>query len=158
MSRNDRNQSRPAPRPAPESADPSPLYGLIFPRALRDLVFAKAVELFGHKPDERDQLVAADYRFLTLLEKVGIRMVSDAELAISDGTGRNQAYAPFWDFRDQVNDLVVVPSNRERQKKPRRDERPVRDERPTAPNGPTFADAKGGDKLLALVVQTEAAA
>ncbi|MBI2475424.1 hypothetical protein HYV69_03315 [Candidatus Uhrbacteria bacterium] len=85
------------------STDPSPLYGRVFEKNLRDKIYAKAVEVLGLEPARRDDFVGTEYYVLRLLEDLVKKMVKDAVKAIEEnGMGVNSAFASILDFKDMV--------------------------------------------------------
>ena len=132
------------------SSDPSPLYGRIFIKELRDKIYAKAVEVLGVEPARRDDFVGTEYYVLRLLDDLVAKMVKDAEKAITeDGIGVNSAFAPVLDFKDMVARESYFPiAKSEKPAPPKLTPKPAA----YAPVKPEFASTPIGEQVGPQVV------
>lgn len=85
------------------STDPSPLYGRIFDKALRDAIFATACKVLDLDEGDRDLYVGTEYYTTRCVEDVGKALVKKAISDIDNGMGEHLALAPLLDFKDMVN-------------------------------------------------------
>ena len=85
------------------SSDPSPLYGRIFDKALRDRIFATACKVLDLDESDRDLYVGTEYYTMRCIEDVGKALVKKATSDIDSGMGEHSALAPLLDFKDMVN-------------------------------------------------------
>jgi hypothetical protein len=130
------------------STDPSPLYGRIFERELRDKIFAKACEVLGLDPEKRDDYVGTEYYTMRCIEDVGKALLTKAIDNIEHGMGQNSALAPLLDFKDMVNTMSYFPKSKSEKPAPKLTPKPAA----SAPAKPALASTPIGEQVGPQVV------
>lgn len=132
------------------SADPSNLYGRVFPKEVRNAIFAQAITLFAYKPEQRDDFVGTEYYVLRTLEKIGEAMIATATAQVEAGVGHNTAWGPWFDFCEMVAKGSYFPKPYVPTEKPKTTAKPVAAVSADLKLGVTLGDQVGSEKIEEL--------
>ncbi|MBI4713820.1 hypothetical protein HY771_01380 [Candidatus Uhrbacteria bacterium] len=131
------------------SADPSQLYGRVFPKELRDALFALAVKVLElDQSFKRDDFVGNEYYVLRTVEAIGEKLIADAVTAESAGIGHARAWCDWVDFAEMVDSKsyfqrAYVPSAADKAAtEPRTTPKPVAKPSLSVPIGDQLGEAK----------------